>query len=83
MILTPEPPIDIPDDGTYITADCGHEIYDGEEVFEQEDGQTKCAECLDDRFREMSITERAELLGCERHAVYFPKTKDTVLRNSP
>ncbi len=69
----PEPPVVPPDSEKYITAGCGHEIYDGEEVFEWEDGQTLCADCLEDRFMQLSLAERAELLGCEHRAVSFSK----------
>ncbi len=71
----PQPPVEPPDDAGYITAGCGHEVYEGEEVFEWENGATLCSDCLEDRFLEMSLTERAELLGCGHHAVSFPKRR--------
>ena len=72
-MYAPEPPAEPPDNARYITAGCGHEIYEGDEIFEWENGQTLCGECLEDRFLEMSRGERAELLGCEHRAVSFPK----------
>ena len=72
----PEPPVEPAENDAYITAGCGHEIYEGEEVFEWENGATLCSDCLEDRFFEMSLSERAELLGCEHRAVSFSK-RDT------
>lgn len=71
-MYTPEPPVSPPEDDRYLTAGCGHEVYDGEDLFEWENGQTLCADCLSDRFSEMSIVERAELLGCEHRTVSLP-----------
>ncbi len=72
-VYVPEQSIEPPDDGSYMTAGCGHEVYEGEEIFEWENGATLCAECLEDRFLELSLEERAELLGCEHHTVAFAK----------
>lgn len=72
-MYVPEPPVLPPEDVSYVTAGCGHEVYEGEELFEWENGATLCPDCLEDRFMEMSLTERAELLGCEHRAVAFPK----------
>ncbi len=70
----PEPPVTPPEDDRYIVAGCGHEVYEGEELFEWEDGSTLCGDCLSDRFEEMSLVERAELLGCEHRTVSFSRT---------
>ena len=69
----PEPSVDPPDNDKYITAGCGHEVYEGEEIFEWENGITLCGDCLEERFLEMCLTERAELLGCEHRIVSFSK----------
>ncbi len=71
-ITHPEPPVDAPDDGRFVTAGCGHEVFEGEELYDWDDGQTLCADCLDERFSELSLNERAELLGCEHAPVFFP-----------
>jgi hypothetical protein len=73
MLYTPAPPLSPPEDDRYLTAGCGHEVYDGEELFEWEDGHTLCADRLSDRFDELSLAERAEFLGCEHRLVSFPK----------
>ncbi len=72
-MYVPEPPTEPADDANYITAGCGHEIYEGDEVFEWENGTTLCGDCLEDKFLELSLAERAELLGCDHRAVAFPK----------
>ena len=67
----PEPRRDPPED-YYITADCGHEVYEGENLFEWDryDPKTKthkriliCPDCFDDRFAEFTREEKAALLG--------------------
>jgi hypothetical protein len=70
-MLMPEPPLSPPEDDRYLTAGCGHEVYDGEDLFEWENGQTLCSDCLSDRFNDMSLVERAELLGCEHQTINF------------
>jgi len=57
----------------YVAVDCGHEVYDGESIYEWEDGRSLCPECLDGKFDELSTAERAALLGCESTEVNFPK----------
>ncbi len=71
MIFKPEPPLEPLEDARYVTAGCGHELYEGEDLYEWENGQTLCADCLEDRFCEMSLSEKAELLGCGRLTVSF------------
>lgn len=73
-VYIPEPPLDPTDDGLFITADCGHEVFEDEELFEWENGKTLCPDCLEDKFRELSILERADLMGCEHRTVHFHKT---------
>ena len=77
LMYVPEPPVTPPEDEHYVTAGCGHEVYDGEELFEWENGQTLCADCLSDRFGERSIVERAELLGCDHQTVCLPPSTST------
>ena len=72
---TPEPRLDAPDDGRFITAGCGHEVYEGEELYGWDDDRTLCAECFEQRFNELSLGERAELLGCEHAPVVFPSKR--------
>lgn len=67
----PEPPAEPSEDPRYIAAGCGHEVYDGEDLFECEDGLTLCADCMEEKFSEMTLLERAELLGCEHTVVSF------------
>jgi hypothetical protein len=69
----PEPPVEPPDMGRYMTADCGHEVYNGEDLFEWE-GATFCSDCIEDKLRDMTLLERAELLGCEHTVVNIPET---------
>ncbi|MEL4106331.1 hypothetical protein AAFA46_05745 [Oscillospiraceae bacterium WX1] len=73
----PEPPPGPPENDRCITADCGHELYEGEELYIWEDGETLCSDCLEDKFQEMSLSERAELLGCEHETVAFRKRGGT------
>lgn len=55
--------LEAPED-IFITADCGCEIYEGEEMYEW-DGKTLCSDCFDDKFSEMTRREKAALLGCD------------------
>lgn len=71
--FVPEPPVSPPEE-LYATAGCGHEVYEGEEIYQWENGITLCPECMSDKFSELDLNERADLLGCEHHAVVFPKS---------
>lgn len=71
MTYIPEPPLEPHDNDGYVTAGCGHELFEGEDLYEWDDGQTLCADCLEDRFCEMSLAEKAVLLGCEHLTVCF------------
>lgn len=62
MSLQPERALE-PADQAYLTAACGHEVYPGENMFEWED-KTLCPDCLEDKFSELSIEEKADLMGC-------------------
>lgn len=77
MFFIPEPALDPPEDARFVTAGCGHELYEGEDLYEWENGQTLCADCLEDRFCEMNLSEKAELLGCERVTVSFLNRGDS------
>jgi hypothetical protein len=68
---TPEPPVLPPEDTRYIIADCLHEVYEGERLYDWEDGATLCPECMEDKFSELSTREKAALLGCESSVVSF------------
>ena len=61
MAYYPEPPIDPPEE-RYDIAGCGHEIYDGESPWEW-DGGTLCPECLGEKFDDLTLEEKAALLG--------------------
>ena len=53
----PEPP----DDDFYITADCGHEVYEGDEIIEDNDSvRTQCVECFLDDIRKLTLSELAD-----------------------
>ena len=56
----------------YVIADCGHEVYDGECLYEWEDGRSLCPECVEGKFDGLSTAEKAALLGCEGAEVGFP-----------
>jgi hypothetical protein len=72
-LYIPELPVNPPDDGRYVTADCGHEVFEDEELFEWENGRTLCPDCLEDKFKELSLVERADLMGCGHRTVQFQK----------
>jgi hypothetical protein len=58
----------------YVTADCGHEVYDGECMYEWEDMHTLCPECVEYKFNELSLEEKAALLDCEIIEINFPQS---------
>lgn len=62
MSWEPEQPLE-PAEQTYLTAACNHEVYPGENMFEWE-GKTLCPDCLEDKFSELRIEEKADLMGC-------------------
>ncbi len=69
----PEPPLTPPDDGIYIIADCGHEVYEDETYvfWKNAKGVTVslCPDCFWDRVRELTIQEAALMFGCEYSTV--------------
>ena len=69
----PEPPLSPPDDGACITADCGHEVYEGETYvfWKNARGNTLslCPDCFWDRVRELTIQEAASMFGCDYSTV--------------
>lgn len=67
MLYRPEPTL-TPPDAPYVTADCSHEVYDGEVLVEWSDAKgvkTLCPDCFRDKLAEMSIVELALQLGCD------------------
>ena len=58
----------------YVIADCSHEVYDGECMYEWEDLHTLCPDCVECRFNELSTEEKASLLGCEIIEINFPQS---------
>lgn len=48
----------------YVTAGCGCEVHEGEELYEWEN-KTLCPDCMEEKFNEMTLQEKAALLGCE------------------
>ena len=61
-ILWPELPVDPPEE-KYITADCGCEVYDGENIYTWE-CKRLCPDCMKQKIAEMRLEELAALLGC-------------------
>ena len=57
----PEPRID-PPEYDEVFADCGHNVYKGEKLYEVED-KWLCPDCFEDKTKEFSVDELAELLG--------------------
>lgn len=82
-MCSPEPRTD-PPEADYITVDCGHEIYEGEEVFEWTAPSEKhpggvieetCADCFESRLAErwdkLTLEQKADLIGEFHHTVRF------------
>lgn len=65
----PEPRLDPPDDGAYITAGCGHEVYEGETLVYWKNARAAhislCPDCFRDKIGELTIPELAEQFGCD------------------
>ena len=61
----------------YIMGDCGHEIYEKEGQFPWE-GKILCPDCFQEKFDELSIYEKADLLGSEWVPVERPVRKRVV-----
>lgn len=59
--FVPDRPLE-PKEEPYVIANCGHEVYEGEELFEF-DGVTLCPDCMADKFEELTLHEKAALLG--------------------
>lgn len=82
----PEPRTEKPDDGRYITADCGHEVYEGEQVYEftkyymkcKKDGnrvfrpvlETMCQSCAEDMKETQSFGEWCDLMEIKSRKVF-------------
>ena len=60
----PEPRLD-PPEPFCVVASCGHEVYSGEHLYKWENGKILCPDCMEAKFNEQSLDERAALLGCE------------------
>lgn len=61
---TPEPPLEPPEDDRYMIADCGHEVYEGEALVEDNDtGKTQCEECFRDEIDALSLSELADVFN--------------------
>lgn len=58
----PEPPLDPPETVVIIGIDCGHEVYEGELVFEWQ-GQEICIDCFIEKVNEMKLEDIADALG--------------------
>lgn len=71
---------DVPDctETRYVYADCGHEVYDGEYLYEWDDSRTLCPECVELKFDELSIEEKTALMGCQGTEVTFPCHGDSL-----
>jgi len=68
----PELALDPPED-RYIYTDCGHEVFAGEDFFANENGMTRCPECMDAMFEDLGTYEKAALLGYHSQSVEFPQ----------
>lgn len=58
----PEPIITPEDDEVF--ADCGHNVYEGENLYEVE-GKWICPDCFKDMVNELTLPEWAELMNIE------------------
>ncbi len=69
----PEPRLAPRDEDVYITADCGHEVYEGETYVFWKNARgvtvSLCPDCFWDRVRELTIQEAATLFGCDHTTV--------------
>lgn len=85
MENTPEPRLD-PPEPFCIIADCQHEVYDGESLFEWETYDQKtgkrrtihiCPDCFEENFNKAFPTnaEKAELLGMEYREIKNPNNQ--------
>jgi hypothetical protein len=80
----PEPRTEKPDDGRYITADCGHEVYEGDEseiyeYFEYEKldvavfrqvAKTMCRSCAEDMQENQSFGEWCCMMNITSRKVF-------------
>lgn len=72
----PERSIEPPEE-FYVIADCGHEVYEGESLFEwtnEDTGQIKqlCPDCFRAKVNALSLEELADLLRCDHSKVTPP-----------
>ena len=61
-----------PKEATYITADCGHEVFEGEKILNWNRGKgdhTICPDCFWDKVHDMTIEEVATLMDVEYQTV--------------
>jgi hypothetical protein len=66
LLTNPEPP----DDDFYIKADCGHEVYEGEYLVEDNNtGKIQCEECFRDEIDALPLSELAERFNSTSRAV--------------
>lgn len=63
MIQNPEQDTEPPED-FYITADCGHEVYQGEILYEW-DNKYICPDCMEEKLAALSLPEQAAMMGVE------------------
>lgn len=56
----------------YIIADCGHEVYEGEYLYEW-DGKRICPDCMEEEKNSLSLPQFCELLGGDWKEVRKPK----------
>lgn len=63
MILKHEPSLDPPEDKYYI-ADCGCEVYEGDAIYEWNEGYI-CEECFKLKINEMKPNEIADYMGID------------------
>lgn len=80
MENTPEPRLELPEP-FFIVADCGHEVYDGENLFEWPDyinGKWRyshiCPDCFTAKFNEIPLDELARILSLNFREIHKPGT---------
>ena len=67
----PEPSLIQPED-FYVMADCGHEVYEGESLYEW-CGKYYCADCFKEEINDLEAVELASLVGSEVQRVANPR----------
>lgn len=72
----PERSIEPPEE-FYVMADCGHEVYEGQSLFEWENEKTRkieqlCPDCFKGKVDALTLEELADLMHCDHSKVLPP-----------